>query len=113
MEHGEQTSHLTLAPQAMRDIVNRMSSRISRPETPVVAITSGGARYFLRQIVEAAAQPLLPGAQRDAAGRARAVAGQLCDPGLQKDGRNDDRFDVRHERVSRSRRPARTGRLDE
>ena len=52
MEHGEHTSHLTLAPQALRDILNRVSSRIVSAETPVVAVTSAGARYFLRQIVE-------------------------------------------------------------
>ena len=54
VEHGEQTSHLTLSPQAMRDILNRLQSRINSPETPVVAITSSGARYFLRQIAESA-----------------------------------------------------------
>ncbi|MBZ5723577.1 MAG: flagellar biosynthesis protein FlhA [Acidobacteriia bacterium] len=55
-EHGEQNSHLTLAPQAIRDILNRVSSRMASPETPVVAITSSAARYFLRQIAE----PALP-----------------------------------------------------
>ena len=52
VEHGEQNSHLTLAPQAIREILNRISSRLASPETPVVAITSAGARYFLRQIAE-------------------------------------------------------------
>lgn len=52
VEHGEQNSHLTLAPQAMRDILNRISARIAVAESPIVAITSSGARYFLRQIVE-------------------------------------------------------------
>jgi hypothetical protein len=54
VEHGEQNSHLTLAPQAIRDILNRMQNRVSSPETPVVAITSSGARYFLRQMAESA-----------------------------------------------------------
>jgi len=52
VEHGEQNSHLTLAPQALREILNRVSSRVIAPETPVAAITSTGARYFLRQITE-------------------------------------------------------------
>ncbi len=52
VEHGEQTSHLTLAPQAIRDILNRLQNRVSSPETPVVTITSSGARYFLRQMAE-------------------------------------------------------------
>jgi len=54
VEHSEQSSHLTLAPQAIRDILNRMQARVSSPETPVVAITSSGARYFLRQMSESA-----------------------------------------------------------
>ena len=52
VEHGEQNSHLTLAPQAIRDILNRIGSRITAVDTPVIAVTSSGARYFLRQIVE-------------------------------------------------------------
>ena len=52
VEHGEQNSHLALAPQAIRDILNRISARVQTPETPVVAITSSGARFFLRQIAE-------------------------------------------------------------
>ena len=56
VEHGEQNSHLTLAPQTIREILNRISSRVASPETPVVAVTSSGARYFLRQIAE----PALP-----------------------------------------------------
>ncbi|HLK68726.1 MAG TPA: flagellar biosynthesis protein FlhA [Bryobacteraceae bacterium] len=54
VEHGEQNSHLNLPPQTIRDILNRISGRVASPETPVVAITSAGARYFLRQIAEAA-----------------------------------------------------------
>ncbi|MGA3239311.1 MAG: FHIPEP family type III secretion protein, partial [Bryobacteraceae bacterium] len=52
VEHGEQNSHLTLAPQAIRDILNRISARIASAETPVAVVTSSGARYYLRQIVE-------------------------------------------------------------
>jgi flagellar biosynthesis protein FlhA len=55
-EHGEQNSHLALAPQTIREILNRISARVIQPETAVAAITSSGARYFLRQIVE----PALP-----------------------------------------------------
>jgi flagellar biosynthesis protein FlhA len=51
-EHGEQNSHLTLAPQALREILNRISTRVVAPEAPVAVITSTGARYFLRQITE-------------------------------------------------------------
>ena len=56
IEHGEQNSHISLPPQQIRDILNRISARVQSPETPVVAITSSGARYFLRQLAE----PTLP-----------------------------------------------------
>jgi len=58
VEHGEQSSHLTLAPQAVRDVLNRVLARVASPEAPVVAITSTGARYFLRQLTEASAPNL-------------------------------------------------------
>jgi flagellar biosynthesis protein FlhA len=54
VQHGEQNSHIALSPQAMRDIVNRIAARIPASETPVVAVTSSGARAFLRQIAETA-----------------------------------------------------------
>ena len=52
IEHSEQNSHLNLAPQAIRDILSRITTRIAALETPVVVITSSGPRYFLRQIAE-------------------------------------------------------------
>jgi flagellar biosynthesis protein FlhA len=58
VQHGEQTSHLAMAPEAIRGIVNRVLSRVGTPETPVAAITSSAARYFLRQIVEPSAPSL-------------------------------------------------------
>src|SRR3954454_10805226 len=54
VEHGEQNSHLTLAPTAIRDILNRIAARIASPETPVIAIASSGSLYFMRQIAETA-----------------------------------------------------------
>ena len=56
VEHGEQNSRISLPPQQIRDILNRISARIQQPETPVVAKTSSGARYFPRQLGE----PTLP-----------------------------------------------------
>ena len=58
VEHGEQNSHIALAPQPGRDIVNRILSRVASPEAPVIAITTTGARYFLRQMTEASAPNL-------------------------------------------------------
>jgi flagellar biosynthesis protein FlhA len=56
VQHGDQNSHLALAPQSIREILNRLSVRVPSPEMPVVVITSSGGRYFLRQIAE----PTLP-----------------------------------------------------
>jgi len=56
VEHGEQNSHLNLSPQVIREVLNRLTGRIASPEAPIVAITSSGARHFLRQIAE----PSLP-----------------------------------------------------
>jgi flagellar biosynthesis protein FlhA len=52
VEHGEQNSHLSLAPQAIRDILQRITQKVGSPEAPVVAVCSSGSRYFLRQMVE-------------------------------------------------------------
>ena len=59
VEHGEQTSHLNLAPQAIRDILNRISARVAAAETPIAVITTSGARYFLRQIAESSLPSLM------------------------------------------------------
>jgi flagellar biosynthesis protein FlhA len=56
VEHGEQNSLAALPPQSMRDIVAKIQQKVDHPETPVVVITSAGARPFLRQLVE----PVLP-----------------------------------------------------
>jgi flagellar biosynthesis protein FlhA len=53
VQHGEQNSNLTMAPQAIRDILKRIEQKIGTPETPVATVTSSGARHFLRQIAEA------------------------------------------------------------
>jgi flagellar biosynthesis component FlhA len=52
VEHGEQNSHLGAAPQAIREILNRIESKVGTAGAPVVAVTSSGARYFLRQVGE-------------------------------------------------------------
>ena len=56
VEHGESASHLNLAPQRIREILDRVSAQLGPPENPAVLLTSSGSRYFLRQITE----PSLP-----------------------------------------------------
>jgi flagellar biosynthesis protein FlhA len=52
VQHGEQNSHLTMAPQAIRDLLQRISSKTGTPETPTAVIAGSGARFFLRQMAE-------------------------------------------------------------
>jgi flagellar biosynthesis protein FlhA len=52
VEHGEQVSHLTLNPNALREVLRRLGQKLGNPETPVAVIASSGSRYFFRQIVE-------------------------------------------------------------
>jgi len=52
VQHTEQNSILVLAPQAVRDILSRIEKKVEKPEMPVAVLTSSGARYFLRQMVE-------------------------------------------------------------
>ncbi len=58
VEHGEFTSHLNLPPQRIREILDRFSKVLGQGDTPVVAVASSGARFFLRQIVEGSLQNL-------------------------------------------------------
>jgi flagellar biosynthesis protein FlhA len=52
VQHGEHNSILTLSPNAIRDLLNRIASKVDKRETSVSVITSSGARHFLRQVVE-------------------------------------------------------------
>ena len=54
VEHGEHSSQINLAPQKIREILDRVSKRILNVDGPVVAVASTGARYFLRQLLEPA-----------------------------------------------------------
>ncbi len=51
VEHGETASHLNLAPNRVRSILDRMSKYGS--ESSIVVLASSGSRFFTRQIAEA------------------------------------------------------------
>jgi flagellar biosynthesis protein FlhA len=53
-EHGEYSSHVNLAPQAIRDLLDRIQRVTGVPDSPVVAVAGSGARHFLRQLAEPA-----------------------------------------------------------
>jgi flagellar biosynthesis protein FlhA len=53
VEYNEHSSHLNLPPQKVREIMDRVTRAVGTSDTPVVAVTSSSARYYLRQLVEA------------------------------------------------------------
>jgi flagellar biosynthesis protein FlhA len=53
VEHGESNSTFAIAPNSLRDLLDRMGRGVGkRLESPVAVITSSVSRYFLRQAVE-------------------------------------------------------------
>ena len=58
IEHGESNSSLGLAPQALRDLLDRFARGIGPVESATAVITSSACRYFLRQSVETSAPNL-------------------------------------------------------
>jgi flagellar biosynthesis protein FlhA len=53
IEHGESNSSLGLAPQALRELMDRFVRGVGPLDSPAVVITSSSCRYFLRQALEA------------------------------------------------------------
>jgi flagellar biosynthesis protein FlhA len=54
VEYNEHAGHSTMAPQAMREIMDRVSRAVGAPDTPMAVVTSSAARYFVRQMLEGA-----------------------------------------------------------
>jgi len=52
VEHTENSSHLNLSPQRVRDIQERIKKCCGSPDAQAVILTSSGSRYFVRQITE-------------------------------------------------------------
>jgi flagellar biosynthesis protein FlhA len=52
VQHGEISSHLALAPNTIREFMNRVQEKVGNPVTPVAVLVSSGTRYFLQQIAE-------------------------------------------------------------
>jgi flagellar biosynthesis protein FlhA len=52
VEHGESNSSLALAPNVLRDLLDRMQRAVGPLESPAVVIAASTCRYFLRQAVE-------------------------------------------------------------
>ena len=58
VEHTESASHLNLAPQKIRDILDRVGRFTGSSDSPIVVLASSGSRFFLRQITESSAPNL-------------------------------------------------------
>jgi len=52
VEHTENSSHLNLSPQRVRDIQERIKKCCGTPDSQAVMLTSSGSRYFVRQMTE-------------------------------------------------------------
>jgi len=53
VEHGEQNSHLNLAPARIRELLERLTRVVPSPDVPVVVLVSAQVRFFVRQMTEA------------------------------------------------------------
>ncbi len=58
VEHTENSSHLNLSPQRIREIQERVKKNCGSPDAAVVLLTSSGSRFFIRQITESIAPNL-------------------------------------------------------
>ena len=58
VEHTENSSHISLSPQRVRDVQDRVKKWCGPPDAQVVLLTSSGSRFFLRQITESIAPNL-------------------------------------------------------
>ncbi len=52
IEYNEQSSHLNLVPQKLREILDRVTHAVGAIDSPMAVVTSSAARFFLRQMIE-------------------------------------------------------------
>ena len=52
IEHTENSSHVNLSPQRVRDLQERLKKCCHPQEAPGVLVTGSAARFFVRQIME-------------------------------------------------------------
>jgi flagellar biosynthesis protein FlhA len=52
IEYNENVSHMNLAPQKIRDILERVTRAVGVNDSLTAVVTSSTVRYFLRQVVE-------------------------------------------------------------
>ena len=52
IEYNEQSSHINLAPQKIREILDKVTRAVGAGDSPMAVVTSSSARYYLRQMIE-------------------------------------------------------------
>ncbi len=52
IEYGEQSSHLNLPPQKIREMLDKVTRAVGAGDSPLAVITSSAARFYLRQMIE-------------------------------------------------------------
>ena len=52
VEYTDQTSHLNLPPQKLRELLDKTARSVGTLESPTAVLVSSSARFFFRQIVE-------------------------------------------------------------
>jgi flagellar biosynthesis protein FlhA len=58
IQYNESSSHLNLPPQRLREILDRVMRSAGVVDSPIAAVTSSSARYYLRQVIEGQAPNL-------------------------------------------------------
>lgn len=65
VQHTDQNSILVLSPQVVREIVTRLERKLGKREAPTLLVTSSGARFFLRQMLEPSLPNIFPVAHNE------------------------------------------------
>ncbi|HUA20078.1 MAG TPA: flagellar biosynthesis protein FlhA [Bryobacteraceae bacterium] len=52
VEHSEHNSVLGLAPQSARELVNRITRKLEKPNTSAIILVNPSIRYFVKQLLE-------------------------------------------------------------
>ncbi len=53
IEYSEQSSHINLPPQKIREILDKVTRAAGSNDAPTAVVTSSSARFYLRQMIEA------------------------------------------------------------
>ncbi|HEV1288432.1 MAG TPA: flagellar biosynthesis protein FlhA, partial [Bryobacteraceae bacterium] len=52
IEYNDQSSHINLSPQKIREILDKVTRAVGSGDSPMAGVTSSSARYYLRQMIE-------------------------------------------------------------